>query len=88
MFSYYNMLLTVKECETGDIQLVGGVTNSTGRLEVCGNGIWGRVCNRFQYWGTENARVACRQLGFSEYGKQLHNAMCYFIINNCFCLSL
>ena len=88
MFSYYNMLLTVKECETGDIQLVGGVTNSTGRFEVCGNGIWGRVCNRFQYWDTENARVVCRQLGFSEYGKQLHNVMCSFIINNCFCLSL
>ena len=65
-----NIILSiVKQCESGDIRLVGGVTNSTGRLEVCGNGIWGRVCNRLQYWGTENARVVCRQLGFSEYGK-------------------
>ena len=60
--------LQLKSVKTGDIRLVGGVSNSTGRLEVCGNGIWGRVCNRFQYWGTENARVACRQLGFSEHG--------------------
>ena len=27
-------------------------------------------------------------LGFSEHGKQLHNVMCSFKINNCFCLSL
>ena len=62
---------TDKECETGKIRLVGGRTNSTGRLEVCGNGIWGRVCNKFKDWGPENARVACRQLGFSEDGKHL-----------------
>ena len=60
---------TVEECETGEIRLVGGVTNSVGRLEVCANGIWGRVCNRLQYWGPDNARVVCHQLGFSEDGK-------------------
>ena len=59
---------TVEECETGEIRLVGGVTNSVGRLEVCANGIWGRVCNRLQYWGPDNARVVCHQLGFSEDG--------------------
>ena len=69
---FYHYLLAVEECETGDIRLVGGGTNSTGRLEVCGNGIWGKVCNRFRYWGTENARVVCRQLGFSEHGKIIH----------------
>ena len=58
----------VEECETGDIRLVGGVTNSTGRLEVCANGIWGRVCNRLEYWGPDNAKVVCRQLGFSDEG--------------------
>ena len=66
----------VEECESGEIRLVGGVTNSTGRLEVCGNEIWGRVCNRFQYWGTENARVVCHQLGFSDFGKKnIHTAL-------------
>ena len=64
----HQYILTVEECETGEVRLVGGVTNSTGRLEVCGNGVWGRVCNRFQYWGPDNARVVCRQLGFSEEG--------------------
>ena len=61
---------TVPECETGEIHLVGaGITNSTGRLEFCANGIWGRVCNAFGYWGPDNARVVCRQLGFSEDGE-------------------
>ena len=62
-------LNTEVECETGEIRLVGGVTYSTGRLEVCGNGVWGRVCNRNQYWGPDNAVVVCRQLNFSDNGK-------------------
>ena len=61
-------LSSVPECETGDIRLVGGVTNSAGRLEVCGDGMWGRVCNRLEFWGPDNARVVCRQLGFTEEG--------------------
>jgi hypothetical protein len=55
----------VKECESGEIRLVGGLTNSVRRLELCANGIWG---NRLQYWGPVNAKVVCRQLGFSEVG--------------------
>ena len=60
-----------KECKNGEVRLVGGVTNSTGRLEFCANGVWGRVCNTLEYWGPDNARVVCRQLGFSEKGKSL-----------------
>ena len=60
------------ECEHGSVRLVGGATNSTGRLEVCALGRWGRVCNAFGYWGPNNARVVCRQLKFSENGKN-HN---------------
>ena len=48
---------------------MGGVTNSSGRLEVCGNGVWGNVCNYLEYWGPDNAAVVCHQLGFSEVGK-------------------
>lgn len=63
------MICTVQECERGQIRLVGGATNSTGIVEVCGNGAWGGVCDFYEYWGPENTRVACRQLGFSEDGK-------------------
>ena len=58
-----------KECEHGEVRLVGGVANSTGRLEFCAHGMWGRVCNALQYWGPDNARVVCQQLGFSEEGE-------------------
>ena len=57
------------ECETGQVRLVGGLTISSGRLEVCGNRVWGNVCNYLRYWGPDNAAVVCRQLGFSEVGK-------------------
>ena len=58
-----------KKCKPGEVRLVGEVTNSTGRLEFCANGVWGGVCNRLGYWGPDNARVVCHQLGFSEEGK-------------------
>ena len=68
LWRFASKLLTDVECESGKIRLVGGVTDSVGRLEVCGNGVWGGVCNYLQYWGPDNARVVCHQLGFSDEG--------------------
>ena len=52
----------------GNLRLVGnsGQTGgSSGRLEVYYSGQWGTVCNdRFDI---NDARVACRQLGYSTY---------------------
>ena len=58
-------------CFDGEIKLVGGTSDSEGRVEVCLNGQWGTVCHDF--WGSVDAQVACRQLGFSTTG------MLYFI---------
>ena len=35
-------------------------------MEICNNNVWGTVCDDF--WGTPDAQVACRQLGFQTAG--------------------
>jgi hypothetical protein len=54
-------------CTDGDVQLAGDTRyDSFGRVEVCVDGVWGKVCN--EQWTNEDASVLCRQLGFSPYG--------------------
>jgi deleted-in-malignant-brain-tumors protein 1 len=52
-------------CTQGAIRLRGGNITS-GRVEICNNNIWGTVCGNF--WGSFDAQVACRQLGFEATG--------------------
>ena len=35
-------------------------------MEICNRNVWGTVCD--DAWGTADAQVACRQLGFSTTG--------------------
>ena len=44
---------------------------------MCYERQWGTVCDNL--WGTNDAKVACRQLGLSSYGI-LH---CYISFNEC-----
>ena len=54
-------------CSTQNaLRLQDGANNRTGRVEICNNNIWGTVCDHS--WGTPNAQVVCRQLGFSPLG--------------------
>lgn len=50
-------------CANGDLRLIGGTTISEGRVEICMASTWGTVCDDF--WGAPDARVVCRQLGYS-----------------------
>ncbi|XP_069120540.1 neurotrypsin-like [Argopecten irradians] len=45
------------------LRLVGGPSDSSGRLEVYHDGVWGTVCDND--FDSRDVRVACRQLGFS-----------------------
>ena len=50
--------------QTAPLRLVGGNSESDGRLEIFFNGEWSTICH--DGWNSNNARVACRQLGFSD----------------------
>ncbi len=57
-----------KSTPDGDLRLIsnsGQTGGSSGRLEVYNNGQWGTVCD--DNFSPNDARVACRQLGFLTY---------------------
>ena len=58
-------------CEDGDVRLSEGSHYREGRVEVCRNQQWGRVCDDYwdDYWDERDSAVVCRQLGFSGEGE-------------------
>jgi deleted-in-malignant-brain-tumors protein 1 len=58
---------TDSNCTNGAIRLVNGTVPNEGRVEICVNRVWGTICEPLPYY-KENARVICKQLGFSSIG--------------------
>ena len=55
-------------CVQGEVRLVGG-NDTGGRVELCMDEEWGTVCS--DEWSNTNARVVCRQLGFSALSEHI-----------------
>jgi len=51
----------------GAVHLRGGNISREGRVEICLGGVWGTVCDDYD-WSTIDARVVCRQLGYPTIG--------------------
>ena len=60
-------MLQTAPCTTGQLRLAGGNIANEGRVEICINNVWGTVCDDF--WGSADATVVCRQLGYSTQGQ-------------------
>ena len=46
------------------VRLVNGPTPSAGRVEIYHDNQWGTICD--DYWGREEAGIACRSLGYDD----------------------
>ena len=66
----HNMLVNIAPCVTGQLRLAGGNIENEGRVEICMNNQWGTVC--LESWGSADATVVCRQLGYSTQGWSEH----------------
>ena len=52
--------------------MVDGYRPAEGRVEMWYNGCWGTICD--DGWGLNDARVVCRQLGYSDALQALQRA--------------
>ena len=53
-------------CRDGDIRLTNSHSENEGRVEICVNGTWGKICP--DNWSLTESATVCKQLGFSENG--------------------
>ena len=70
-------------CDLGDLQLTSRTDNSSelsseGRLEVCVNNAWGTICDTA--FSSQDAQVACAQLGYDEQGECLCLLLCILYV--------
>ena len=54
------MYLESAGCKEGEVRLVNGSSDESGRLEVCTNQVWGCVCSTG--FDVTDAYVVCREL--------------------------
>ena len=50
--------------QEGSIRLFGSNSDNTGYVQICRDGIWGFICD--YNWCENEAKVVCRELGYSS----------------------
>ena len=63
----------------GMIRLQGGNFVNQGRVEVYCNGQWGTICD--DKFGSDDANIICKQLGYTEYTNYDHLSL-YVTVEN------
>ena len=66
-----------QSCGFGSLRLVGGRSSNEGRVEICINGVWGKVCH--SSWDNNDAKVVCRQLGYSVSTGRVEHVCCHLL---------
>ena len=56
-------------CDEGEVRLRDGADPSNGLVEYCHHRTWWTVCS--EGWDSDDAKVVCRQLGYSPNGTLL-----------------
>ncbi|GIL55412.1 hypothetical protein Vafri_10963 [Volvox africanus] len=62
-----------KSCTDGQLRLMDGQNSWSGRVEICKNSTWGTI--RDIGWTWDDARVACRQLGYTAGGEAVQGGL-------------
>ena len=65
-------------CQNNQIRLMGGQASNEGRLEYCYNGQWSPFCTL----RSQEATVACRQLGYTHYTGKLQDLVILILLDS------
>ena len=72
------MSMHTAPCTNGELRLAGSNIPNEGRVEICMNNVWSTVCG--DSWGSSDATVVCRQLGYLTQGYRIRRTLSHSVI--------